>query len=33
MEENTTAFQLEYMPVKECKVGGKLFVAKGEKIR
>lgn len=31
LEKKTTDFSLEYMPVKESKVGGKLFVAAGVK--
>lgn len=33
LEEKTSNFHYEYLPVKESKVGGKLFVATGEKIK
>ena len=33
MKNKTHNFQMEYLPVKESKVGGKLFVASGTKPR
>jgi len=33
LEKNTSNFQLEYLPVKESKVGGRIFAATGTKIQ
>jgi len=33
LESKTKDFDYEYMPIKESKVGGKLFIAKGKRKR